>query len=188
MTPDNKATQGGDFITIFKTGSVDPEENPELADQLLKSRTQVASETGYMMKFSDQSHSALTLFDIVALPGQSYPVPRSALESLPPHITATLEQDRAVQIVGQYDPDSGVYEDAAIAWEDRDEVDRIAEMIAGGDLSLHEAVDWVVVEESDRYTPRQWAAIRKVTEDAVRSNMSAARERLLPEEESDSSD
>lgn len=37
MIPGNKATQGGDFITIFKTGSVDPEENPELADQLLES-------------------------------------------------------------------------------------------------------------------------------------------------------
>lgn len=81
MVPDDRTTQRGDFITIFRTGSVDPEENPELADKLLESRTQVASETGYMMKFGDQSHSALTPFDIVTLPGQSYPVPESALDS-----------------------------------------------------------------------------------------------------------
>ena len=181
MAPDSGAPQAGDFITIFKTGSVDPEENPELADQLLDSRTQVTSETGYMMKFGDQSHSALTPFDIVTLPGQSYPVPTSALESLPPHVTATLEQDGAVQIVGEYDPDSGVYNDVTIAWEHRDDIDRIAELISSGDLSLHEAVDWVVIEEAERYTPAQWAAIRNVTEDAVRSNVSSAREQLLPE-------
>jgi hypothetical protein len=188
MVPERSSAEDGDFITIFETGSIDPDENPDLADQLLESRTQVGSETGYMMKFGNHSHSALTPFDFVSLPGQSYPVPASALDSLPSHVTAKLEQDGAVQIVGRYDPDDGVYEDVAIAWEEQDEIDRIAELVSGGEVSLHEAVDWVVIEETGRYTPSQWAAIRNVTEDAVRSNVSAARERLLPEEDTERPD
>ena len=185
MSLHNSSSTEGDFITIFQTGSIDPDEHPDLADQLLESRTQVGSETGYMMKFGDHSHSALSLFDFVSLPGQNYPVPQSALESLPAHIVAKLEQDGAIQIVGEYDPDSGRYENAAIAWETQDAIDRIAELLATDGVSVHEAVDWVVVEESERFTPAQWASIREVTEKAVRSNVNTARERILPDEEPD---
>ena len=59
--------------------------------------------------------------------------------------------------------------------------------MAGG-CSLHEAVDWTVVEEAERYTVAQWADIRGVTEDAVRSNINAAREKLLAEEDRDSTE
>ncbi|GAB6862835.1 hypothetical protein JCM17092_29240 [Haloplanus litoreus] len=52
-----------------------------------------------------------------------------------------------------------------------------------GDCSLQEAVDCTVVEEAKRYTVAQWAAIRGVTEDAVRSNINSAREKLLAEED-----
>ena len=66
-------------------------------------------------------------------------------------------------------------------------MDRIAELISGGGLFLHEAVDWVVLEEIERYTPSQWAAVRNVTEDTVRSDVSAARERLLADDDDNSS-
>jgi hypothetical protein len=49
----------------------------------------------------------------------------------------------------------------------------LAELIAG-DCSVHEAIDWVVVEEAERYTIAQWARIRDVTEDAIRSNITSA--------------
>jgi hypothetical protein len=49
--------------------------------------------------------------------------------------------------------------------------------------SVHEAIDWVVVEEAERYTVGQWADIKAVTEDAVQSNINAAREKLLAEED-----
>ena len=185
MTLHDSSSAEGDFITIFQTGSIDPDEHPDITEQLLESRTQVGSETGYMMKFGDHSHSALSLFDFVSLPGQSYPVPESAFESLPAHVVSKLEQDGAVQIVGQYDPEAGQYTDVSLAWQERDELDRIVELLATGDVSLHEAVDWVVVEESGRYTPAQWASIRDVTEEAVRSNVNTARESILPNEESE---
>jgi DNA-directed RNA polymerase specialized sigma24 family protein len=46
-------------------------------------------------------------------------------------------------------------------------------------------VDWTVVEEADHYTGTQWADIRGVTEDAVRSNVNSAREKLLAEADRD---
>ena len=83
-----------------------------------------------------------------------------------------------------YDRDQHRFEDVALAWEEQDFLERIAELVAG-DCSLHEAVDWIVVEEAERYTVAQWADIRGVTEDAVRSNVNSAREKLLAEEDRD---
>ena len=40
---------GRDLVTIFKTGSVDREDYPDLAEHLLEGRTQLAAETGYLM-------------------------------------------------------------------------------------------------------------------------------------------
>jgi hypothetical protein len=74
------------------------------------------------------------------------------------------------------------FEDVALAWEEQNFLERLAELIAG-DCSVHEAVDWVVVEEAERYGIGQWAQIRDVTEDAVRSNINSAREKLLAEED-----
>ncbi|MFC7771946.1 hypothetical protein ACFQS5_24995 [Salinirubellus sp. GCM10025899] len=174
-----------DFVTIFKTGSVDPDDYPELAEHPLEGRTQLASETGYLMKFGDVSHRGLTPFDVVSLHDvPAYPLPKTALESLPAHVRADLEQNGAVQMFASYDRDQHRFEDVTLAWEDQEFLERIAELVAG-DLSLHEAVDWTVVEEAERYTVAQWVDIRGVTEDAVRSNVNSAREKLLAEEDRD---
>ncbi|WP_255152708.1 hypothetical protein [Halorarius halobius] len=174
---------GRDFVTIFKTGSVDRDDYPELTEHLLEGRTQLASETGYLMKFGDVSHRGLTPFDVASLHDvPAYPLPHPALESLPAHVRADLEQDGAVQMFASYDRESHQFEDVVLAWEEQEFLERIAELIAG-DLSLHEAVDWTVVEEAGRYTVAQWADIRGVTEDAVRSNINSAREKLLAEED-----
>ena len=139
-----------DFVTIFKTGSVDRDDYPELAEHLLEGRTQLASETGYLMKFGDVSHRGLTPFDVVSLHDvPAYPLPKTALEPLPAHVRADLEQNGAVQMFASYDRDQHRFEDVTLAWEDQEFLERIAELVAG-DLSLHEAVDWTVVEEAER--------------------------------------
>jgi hypothetical protein len=174
---------GRDFVTIFKTGSVDRSEYPELTDSLLEGRTQLTAETSYLMKFGDESHRGLTPFDVATLHDvPAYPLPQTALDSLPAHVRAELEQNGATQMVASYDPENHQFENIDLAWDDQDFLERVTELIAG-DLSLHEAVDWVVVEEAERYTVDQWADIRDVTEDAVRSNIYAAREKLLAESE-----
>jgi hypothetical protein len=176
------------FITVFKTGSVDRDDYPDLAEHLLEGRTQLASETGYLMKFGDVSHRGLTPFDVASLHDvPAYPLPKTALESLPAHVRADLEQNGAVQMFGSYDREQHRFEAVALAWDEQEFLERIAELVAG-DCSLHEAVDWTVVEEAERYTIAQWAYIRGVTEDAVRSNVNSAREKLLAEEDRESTD
>jgi len=172
-----------DFVTIFKTGSVDRDDYPELTEHLLEGRTQLASETGYLMKFGNVSHRGLTPFDVASLHDVSaYPLPQTALESLPAHVRADLERDGAVQMLAAYHRDDHRFDDVVLAWEEQDFLERLAELVAG-DCSLHEAVDWTVVEEAERYTLDQWAGIRGVTGDAVRSNINSAREKLLAEED-----
>ena len=179
---------GRDFVTIFKTGSVDRDDYPELAEHLLEGRTQLASETGYLMKFGDVSHRGLTPFDVASLHDvPAYPLPETALESLLAHVRADLEQNGAVQMFASYDRECHRFENIALAWEEQEFLERIAELVAG-DLSLHEAIDWTVVEEAERYTITQWADIRGVTEDAVRSNVNSAREELLAEEDRESNE
>jgi hypothetical protein len=114
-------------------------------------------------------------------------LPKTALESLPAHVRADLEQNGAVQMFGSYDREQHRFEAVALAWDEQEFLERIAELVAG-DCSLHEAVDWTVVEEAERYTIAQWAYIRGVTEDAVRSNVNSAREKLLAEEDRESTD
>ncbi|MES3161226.1 MAG: hypothetical protein PPP55_06600 [Halorubrum sp.] len=175
-----------DFVTIFKTGSVDRDDYPELVEHLLEGRTQLASETGYLMKFGDVSHRGLTPFDVASLhDGPAYPLPQAALESLPADVRADLERDGAVQMFGVYNREHHRFDEVALAWEEKDFLERIAELVAG-DCSLHEAVDWTVVEEAERYTVAQWGDIRGVTEDAVRSNVNSAREKLLAEKDRES--
>lgn len=179
---------GRDLVTIFKTGSVDREDYPELAEHLLEGRTQLAAETGYLMKFGDVSHRGLTPFDVASLHDiPAYPLPETALESLPAHVRADLEQNGAVQMFASYDRERHRFENIVLAWEEQEFLERIAELVAG-DLSLHEAIDWTVVEEAERYTIAQWADIRGVTEDAVRSNVNSAREELLAEEDRESNE
>ena len=109
---------GQEFVTIFKTGSVDRDDYPDLAELLLEGRTQLASETGYLMKFGDISHRGLTPFDVASLHDvPAYPLPQTALESLPAHVRADLEQDGAVQMFASYDRESHRFEDVTLAWE-----------------------------------------------------------------------
>lgn len=183
MVPQPGSDGDRDFVTIFKTGSVDRDDYPELAEHLLEGRTQLAAETGYLMKFGDVSHQGLTPFDVASLHDvPAYPLPEAALESLPAHVRADLERDGAVQLFATYDREEHGFGDVALAWAEQDFLERIAELVAS-DCSVHEAIDWVVVEEAERYTLSQWARIRGVTEEAIRSNINSAREKLLAEED-----
>ena len=173
------ASADRELITLFQTRAVDPDTQPELARTLLESRTQVASETGYMMKFGERSHRAFTVFDAYELGGQGYPVSESALDSLPAYVLANLERDDVVQILAHYDTDKGAFVDTSLAGEPTpDELIARMALFLGQGLSLHETVDYLAVEELDHYTDEQWASIRRVGTEAVRSNIRQAGERL----------
>lgn len=115
MQPEN--TRGRieyDVITLFATVEVDPEQRPGLAEALRESRTQLSSQTSYLMRFGDASHRELTVFDVVSLPIKSYPVSESAYASLPDRVREQLQDVGAVQIVADYDSEASVFRD--VVW------------------------------------------------------------------------
>jgi hypothetical protein len=93
-------------------------------------------------------------------------------------------RDGAVPMFAVYYREHHRFEAVALGREEQDFLERTAEL-AAGDCSPHEAVDWIVVGDAERYTVAQWADIGGATEDAVRSNVNPARERLLAEEDRD---
>jgi hypothetical protein len=166
-----------ELITLFETKAVDPNTQPELARQMLESRTKVTSETGYMMKFGERSHRALSVYDAYDLGGQGYPVSESALDSLPAYIRANLERDGNVQILARYDTENSGFTDTSLASEPTPDelIARMALFLSQG-LSLHETIDYLAVEELGHYSAEQWASIRNVGLGAVRSNVRHASE------------
>jgi len=103
-----------DVITLFATAEVDPDRRPGLAEALRDSRTQLSSQTGYLMRFGDASHRELTVFDVVSLPIKSYPVSDTAYASLPDRVREHLHDVGAVQIVADYDSETSVFRD--VVW------------------------------------------------------------------------
>lgn len=178
---DPAAESTTNLIVIFQTGAIDPNEDPEVAAELLESRTSLGGETPYAMKFVNETHSSLTVFDAISMPGDAYPLPENALDSLPPLARALLQQNGSIQFQGAYDPDERAFSTVELDWTKEDAVDRLASLLDGG-LSVHEAVDWLVVEEQERFASDQWADIRDVTESAVQSNVEAAREQIAAED------
>jgi hypothetical protein len=168
-----------ELVTLFDTRAVDAQDQPALAQALLETRSNLSSTTGYMMKFGDAAQQSLTVYDVLSLSGQSYPVSQSAYDSLPPYIRATLERDGVVQILTHYDSTDSIFTKSTLADEPEpaELIARIARLLGHG-LSLHEAIDYLAIADRDQYTPAQWATIRGVGTEAVRANVRTARERL----------
>ena len=168
---------GRQLITLFRTEAIDPDNQPELAREVLETRTKLTSETGFMMVFGEQHHRQVSTHTANALGGDPYPVSQSAFDSLPPYIRGTLMRDGSMQILARYDPNAGEFADVWPADEPTPEelVDWVAVNIGNG-LSLHEAVDYLAVEELDQYSEEQWATIREVSTEAIHSNVRHAEE------------
>jgi hypothetical protein len=167
-----------ELVTFFRT-KIDPNTQPELARKAIESRKKVSSETGYVMKFGERSHRALTVYDAYELGGKGYPVSESVLDSLPAYIRAELERDGNVQILTHYDTAKGEFTDTSLASEPTlyELFVRIAIFLDHG-LSLHESTDYLAVEELNQYSIEQWASIRGVGIDAVQGNIREAEEQL----------
>jgi hypothetical protein len=168
---------GRQLVTLFQAEDVDPDTQPKLARKLPENRTKLTSETGFMMVFGEQDHRKVSTYAAYDLGGDSYPVSQSAFDSLPPYVRGTLERDEEIQILAQYDPGTGEFTDVSLANEPTpgEIVDWIGANIGNG-LSLHEAIDYLAVEKLDRYSEEQWASIREVNSEAIRSSVRNAKE------------
>lgn len=170
--------EGQSIITIYATGSFDAESDTHITESLLESRTKLSTDTGYVMKFGDETHRDLTPFDVASLGTvMAYPLPASALDSLPAFIRNELEYLHAVQLLAAYDRENRIFLNPRLARDTHQYLHRFVELLTS-ELTVHEAVDWLIVAETEQYTLNQWARIRSVTPDAIRSNITDARTKL----------
>jgi hypothetical protein len=160
-----------DCITIYRVSQIESSSNPNLANKLEESRTQASSETGFMMRFDDPDCLRLNVFDVVEMPGESYPVPRSALESLPAHIQADLEREDVVQLEADYDSASGEFVGPKLHAEDKPFAYRASELMEFDGVSFLQAADYIIVEERDNFSLDEWREVREVSKSGLQKSI-----------------
>lgn len=160
-----------DCVTLYEVSRVDSRSNLSLAEELAESRTQPTSPSGYMMRFDPLEYLHLSPFDVVEVEGDSYPVPETALDSLPVHIQAELEDARAVQLVANYDSDAGVFESAFLPDLDKPFAERAAELMELPDVSFKQAADYITVVEKENYSKEDWTEIREVSRGGINASI-----------------
>lgn len=182
------------YITIYNATQIDGQENPQLAQQLIDdrtpdndnpepedngARTSLNSETGFMMRFANtDAHQQLNAFDILTLPDlTSYPVPESAIDSLPATLRAELEQTGFIQLRCIYD--NGQMYDAKLGWEETDTIEppQWFGKLVGEGVSPVAALDYYMVEiagdgeTEENHTVETWAVERNVSKEAINKSI-----------------
>jgi len=141
----------------------------------------INAQTGYVMEFVDPELHELSVFDIVSIPGlKSWPVPESALASLPEDVRGTLFQQGFVKLQGRYVKDEQAFQDVRRGWTvtPENKLDLLMQVIEALDGSLALAVSVVVTEHgSNRWSdPSSIADARGIEADTVRKQIKEARE------------
>jgi hypothetical protein len=143
----------------------------------------INTKTGYMMMFVDPEYHDLHLYDIMSLLSlKSWPVPESALNSLPESIQGTLFTKDRVKIQGQYDSENQRFVDVKPGWkvEPENRLDLLMKTIEKLDGRLAPAISLVIHEHgSDRWSnPNSIAEAREIEADTVRAQIEEAEEQL----------
>lgn len=177
-TPTENDVTDLQLVTIHRVASDIDDLDDQTMARLLEKRTQIGSDTGFLMIFSPLKHARFGPETVSELANNKYPVPRDALESLPAHIRARLEQDGRVQFFAEYDSEEHVYQRVTLPSDDTDSIDKIAELMNRLGCSFPEAADYVVTEE-EKYSAATWSSVRDVRERQVNDNADNVREMLL---------
>jgi hypothetical protein len=141
----------------------------------------INAQTGFVMEFVDPELHRLSVFDIVAIPElKSWPVPESALASLPDGLRGTLYQQGYVKLQGRYDNDEQAFDDVQRGWAvtPDNRLDQLMRVIEALDGRLAPAVSVVVSEYgSERWRdPNSLAQAREIEADTVRAQIEEAEE------------
>jgi hypothetical protein len=147
------------------------------------SRGKIKVERGFVMRFVDPELRHLSVFDICSIPEeQSFPVPESALRSLPPGLRGILEEQGYLQIQGEYDSTTQEFVDVMLGWEKDldDPLDELMRIVKELDGRLAPAISYMV----NKHGPEQWAdpgviaQARGIEESTVREQIEMAKQDL----------
>jgi hypothetical protein len=151
----------------------------------------IVPESGFVMQFITRKYisSSLSVFDIATIPElQAYPVPDTAVESLPEIVINKAETQGYVRFTGKYSIMDQVFENITLGWDTGsvnplEKIIRIAEKTGSAVKSL----DYVLF----LYGPPEWqdekaiAEFRGIQPDTVRQNIMDVAEQLGNDKESD---
>jgi hypothetical protein len=151
----------------------------------------IAPETGYVMQFINRQFvsSPLSVLDIATIPEmKAYPVPETAIESLPEIVINKADTQGYVRFTGDYSIVDQVFENITLGWDTGsvnplEKLIRIAEKTGSAVKSL----DYVLF----LYGPPEWqdeeaiAEFRGIQPDTVRQNIIDVAEQLGDGEEPD---
>ncbi len=138
------------------------------------------------MRFVDPELRHFSVFDICSIPEErSFPVPESALESLPIGLRGILEEQGFLQIQCTYDQTSQEFVDVLMGWdtEPDEPLDNLMQIIQELDGQLAPALSYMIYEHG----PDRWAdpgvigQARGIEEETVQEQIRMAKD-SLPEE------
>jgi hypothetical protein len=92
----------------------------------------IKSESGFVMRFVQPQYHHLSVADISQIPSlPSYPVPESAIASLPKYIVNRADENEHVKFQARYDEEQQEFSDVELDWESEieDPMDALAELL-----------------------------------------------------------
>ena len=167
------------YLTIARTSPEVEDLDDEDKAKILENRASLGSETGCMMRFAPLRYGGLEPSDIEDLVDTSYPVPRSALDSLPAHIEAKLDDQDYVQFFARYDRENSEFHDIRLRRDQTDAIDEMMELVSRFNIGPIIAFDYVVAESHDEYSPETIATARNVETRTVEGNIDKVRSILF---------
>lgn len=189
------ADRDADYLVLYRVTPIDGSESPQLASEVIDNRddlssfdydsdangarTALNSDSGYMMRFAHADrYRQLSAHDILTIPHlTSYPVPQTALSSLPATIRAELENRGIIRIKTVYQ--NGRFYGTTLGWETPDGFNPATWFRSAirHDVSPIAALDYFMVElagqtpNTDGHTIETWADERGVTPDTIKRSI-----------------
>lgn len=161
----------------------DDKSSEESVHDLRVTQGALKSQTGVFMSFVDRKYTELSCMDVMALPSvPSYPAPEPVVDNLPFQIRKELEDKGYVQCTGIYSQSESRFYSLTPGWEtknvaDRDDVERLIELMDNVGLTAVQAVD-KIFDERGSLDPREVARMRGVKPESVQRNIKRAEQRL----------
>lgn len=138
----------------------------------------VVSKSGYVMEFVEEKDTHLPAIDLAKMDDRrSYRVPTEAVESLPLHILAELEEQEYVRIMADYDESNSEFSNVSIGWTEDEKTpwDQLMEGIDDRDGETP-MLDYLVFERGpDRWDIEAIADARDVKPKTVREHIQRIR-------------
>lgn len=171
---------GAELINVLGSGATESDQGPICRFE--EGRLQL--DTGFVMQFVTDDLAELPVYDIISVPDlPSYPLSRTALESLPRWAQEKLERQGHIKLSGNYDRRVKEFTGVRLGWDDHPQntADALAEVLQeyGGDRLARSVYYFLYQFASEEFSdPETIAELRGIQVSSVESEIRKADEEL----------